>query len=108
RNDLIYYDVTLGPQSPDGMMSLRATQRGWNNTIKLAYVADAQWFGATPSIALTVPITLDASLHVDVVQPALGTVLKEDGGGLGDVVISPMLFWKNGNHHFNVSPMIYA
>lgn len=81
------------------------------NLVKLSatQVFDASIFGGTPAININVPI-LDAGINFDpLTPPALaGTNIDDSTSGIGDITITPMIGWHDGNLHYSVALSIFA
>ncbi len=107
RNDLFYYDATVGARPLGGQIDLGATQQVWGNLLKFAYVSDIEILGGTYGAAIVLPIVLDASATGSLGIGAASVEREGDTSGIGDVFLQPFqIYWTQGNQHFAFTPGI--
>ncbi|WP_170425133.1 SphA family protein [Ruegeria arenilitoris] len=71
-------------------------------------VFDAQVFGGTPAVNLTVPFPF-ADLTFTAIRPPLqGASIDDSVSGFGDLTLTGMVGWHRGNLHYSTGMSVYA
>ena len=108
RNDLTYYDASLGARPQGGRVAAEIDQTVWLNGFKFAYLTDNKLFGARTGYAITIPLVY-ADVGAEGSVPEVGVDLFRSGStsGFADIYLNPLLLnWTSGNNHFTFAPGI--
>jgi hypothetical protein len=77
--------------------------------LSLTWVFDTQVWGGTPAFNLNVPFVFDAGLSfVGVTPPLVGVPIEDSTSGIGDITLTSMVGWHNGNLHTSAALSIFA
>lgn len=87
-----------------------------DSTLKLSFakfsvthVLDASLWGGTPAFNLNVPYVIDANLsYIGVTPPFDGVPVTDTTDGLGDITVTGLLGWHQGNLHYSAAFSVFA
>ncbi len=108
----ISYDYLSG--SVEGLsvggLSILADSDLTINMIRLnvTQVFDAQVFGGTPAVDLTIPILSNELAFTTVSPPIPGAQIDDTTSGIGDLTFTGLVGWHRDNLHYNAGLSIYA
>lgn len=108
RNDLMYYDASVGPVSSGKFILDDLSQKAWINGFRVIYLPESKPFGATPGIVLGLPYVIDVEARGSGIAP-LQTSAKGNRDGLADPYLFSFLNWDLGGfHHLTAGITIFS
>lgn len=93
-----------------GGLPIRADTELRLNLVRLGITQsfDADLWGGTPAVNLTIPI-LDTQLAFTAVTPPLaGADIEDTSSGIGDIIVTGMVGWHSDKLHYSTGLSIYA
>lgn len=108
--DFVYMEGSISGMSMGGL-PIRADADVTASFAKLSMtkVFDANLWGGTPAINLNVPFVFDASLaFTGVTPPIVGVDIEDTTSGIGDITVTSMVGWHDGNLHTSAAFSVYA
>jgi hypothetical protein len=93
-----------------GGLPIRADAEIELNLVRLGYTTafDATLWGGTPAINVVVPVPDIALSYTAVTPPIAGRSVNDDVFGVGDLSVTGLVGWHNGNLHYSTALTIYA
>ncbi|MBN8411249.1 MULTISPECIES: SphA family protein [Halomonas] len=100
RNDLVRYEGEIGARPLGGRLDAGLEQTLWFNLLKLTWVTDVEWLGATYIAGINIPYVFDVSVDLNAEFAGQERFSTGSNDGFGDPYLVPIaLNWANGAHH---------
>jgi hypothetical protein len=77
------------------------------NKLDIAHFFESEVLGGTPGLVLSIPYGI-GDVTGDFLQPAPFDGFRDDNNGFGDIVITPLIGWHDGNFHYSAGVSIFV
>jgi outer membrane protein OmpA-like peptidoglycan-associated protein len=108
RNDVIYYDASIGPRPISGGLDPGFDQKLWMDRLSFALFSDGDVFGAKFGFEVQLPYVFDLTVRQYPVSAGFDTFGSPRDQAMGDPVFKPQLVWGSGPHYTKLSLGIVA
>ncbi|MEY8120690.1 transporter [Falsihalocynthiibacter sp. BN13B15] len=109
RNDLWYFDYSMGVNPRGGVVTGEATEKAWLNTLKLSYLSNKEFFGARYGASMAATYVINADISGAATIGGGNALTGGDVSGLSDLYVAPVLLnWTGEKQHFTFQGAFYA
>lgn len=107
-NDFVYYEGSVAGLAIGGVAVANANLDVFIYKAAVTYVPETQLLGGRIGVNVTLPW---AAPNMDftgaIFMPPIAGVLSDSETGLGDLTVTPMIGWDNGNWHYNIALSLF-
>ena len=108
RNDVIFYDASVGPRPVNGGLDPGFDQDLWMDRLTLGGFSDREILGGRIGIELQIPYVFDLTVAQNPGGPPFDLFGSPRDNGFGDPLIRPQIAWGSGPNYTRFSVGIVA